>query len=112
MAAADLPAWASGISALAATAGTAAWLTYNERKKRKNEPTPSNDGATQVVAATFTERGLMERLISALTSVDGGVRDSTAVTTDLVKLLKAEAHRRDLEAEVRQALKDRGIIDP
>ena len=111
MAAADLPAWASGAIAIATTAGTAWWLKLNEAKKRREVPEEEANPA-QVVAATFTERGQMERLTTALVTVERAVVQSSTIMGDLVGLLKAEAQRRHDEAIIRQALKDRGIIEP
>lgn len=111
MAIAELPAWLSGLSALAASAGAAWWLTYNERKKRKEDGAGGSDPASQVVAATFTERALMEKLITALIAVEATVRDSHTITVRLVALLQADEQRRHDEAVVRAALRERGILE-
>lgn len=110
MAAPDLPAWASGLSALVASAGAAFWLTWNERKKRKDDPAAVAPEA-QVVAATFTERSLMERLIVALTKLEVAVERSADCTEEVAAQLKAEQHRRELAAEVEQALRRQGMMD-
>lgn len=68
--------------------------------KRSGPVTSTLEG--DVVAASFTERAQLERLIGALATVN-------ETMGDLASLLRAEAqHRRD-EAVVREALRARGI---
>lgn len=83
--------------------GVSGWITGKKRG-------PSTEN-TEVVAATFTDRGLMEALTAALRDTIAAVKASTGETTKLVDLLEADAHRREIEAEVRQVLRDRGIVE-
>lgn len=106
----ELPAWLQGIAAIAATAGTTWWLTLKERKERKATPAPL-DAQAQVVAATFTERGQMERLTLAMNDSTRAVLTNTAEVTELVTLLRADAQRRHDEAVIREALRKRGIME-
>ncbi|HEY9250907.1 MAG TPA: hypothetical protein VIO38_17320 [Rariglobus sp.] len=78
---------------------------------RRDKKTPPHSMDGDVVAATFTERSLMERLTSALLDVRTAILASTAETARVADLLEQDAHRREIEAEVRQALKGRGIVE-
>lgn len=112
MDASEVPSWVQALGALIGTSFVAGALTLKERKKSKQEPLVEPGAAgTSVVAATFTERGQMERLISSIQQLDGTVKDSTACSHELVLLLRADAHRREVQAEVAQALKRKGIIE-
>lgn len=106
----ELPAWLSGAVALASTAGTTWWLTRKERKTRGDDVMPA-DASTSVVAATFTERSLMQNLTAALVALNGTIHTSNEVSGELVELLRADAHRREVETEVREALRKRGILE-
>lgn len=109
----DAPEAPNAVSllALSFSGGVAALVAWFERRSRKREPAEPTT-PNQVVAATFTERGQMERLTTALVSVERAVTASNEKTGELVDLLQAEAQRRHDEAIVRQALRDRGIIEP
>lgn len=106
----SLPLWAQQLGGLILTVATAIGLTWSERRKRKVEVATATDHpGAQVVAATFTERGQMERLISALVAADMGVRENTEHVQRLTGLLERDFHRREVDAEVRQELRNRGI---
>ncbi len=85
--------------------GIGGWL------QGKRGPKPGNSMDGDVVAATFAERGLMEKLTAALIGATSAISASTAQTARVADLLEKDAHRREVEAEVRQALKDRGIVE-
>lgn len=68
----SLPVWAQQLGGLILTLATAIALTWNERRKAKSEVAPA-DGASQVVAASFVEKRLMERLIEAVAALNGNV---------------------------------------
>lgn len=103
-----LPDWMLSIAALIGTVIAAA-VAYKGKPPEKS--LPASGTTTQVVAATFTERGQMERLITALVATESAVRASTECTKKLVGLLEAEAHRREVQAEVEHALRRGGIIE-
>lgn len=110
MAASELPAWATGITALVATAGTAAWLQLKERKTRKDVPTAASPEA-QVVAATFTERSLMERLIAALLAMNETLAGHHDEVKRLNGHLEQERHDREIAKAVREAVeRERGKL--
>lgn len=106
-AAAALPDWLLSLGALMGTIGAAA---FAYKGKPAEKALPASDATTQVVAATFTERAQMERLITAMQALDATLRAATECSHELVVLLKADAHRREVQAEVEMALKHRGII--
>lgn len=69
--------------------------------KGKRSGLPATEHS-EVVAATFVERSLMESLIRSLNA-------STEMTGRLVELLEADAQRRHDEALIRDELRRRGI---
>jgi len=69
----NLPLWAQQLSAILLTLGTAMALRWNE--KRKPEKPAAPEGDTTVVAASFVEKRLMERLIEAVLALNGNVID-------------------------------------
>lgn len=77
-------------------------------KKKAAEPAvlPAN----QIVAASFTEKSQLDRLISVLDQVNRTVGESTEITERLVELLEEEKQRRHDEAVALRALRERGIV--
>lgn len=69
----DVPTWVSSVGALIGTTFVAGALAWNEgRKSRKKDPAPMA-GDTQVVAASFVDKSLLERLIVVMTSLNSSV---------------------------------------
>jgi hypothetical protein len=99
------------IAMASAGAFLAAIFAYKGKGGEKPELTSGGNAATQIVAATFTERGQMERLTSALVAVELAVRASNVSTDRLVELLEAEAQLRHDQAVIRDALRQRGIVE-
>ncbi|GEM70923.1 hypothetical protein SAQ01S_06890 [Sphingomonas aquatilis NBRC 16722] len=67
----SLPVWAQQLGGLILTLATAVALTWNERRKAK--AVPVSDGAAEVVAASFVDKRLLERLIEAVAALNGNV---------------------------------------
>lgn len=67
----SLPVWAQQLGALFITLATAVGLTWSERRKAK--AVPVSDGAAEVVAASFVDKRLLERLIEAVAALNGNV---------------------------------------
>lgn len=71
----SLPVWAQQLSALIVTLMTAIGLRWAEKRKlgRVDEVTPQGNGEAQVVAASFVEKRLMERLIEMLGAMNANI---------------------------------------
>lgn len=82
----------SSVLALAFAAGTAALVSWFERRKVKKEPEAKQGGEAQVVAASFVERRQMEDLINATKTVDGTMR----VLTGHVEKLNERMHEDEI----------------
>lgn len=67
----SLPVWAQQLGGLILTLATAVALTWNERRKAK--AVPVSDGAAEVVAASFVDKRLLERLVEAVAALNGNV---------------------------------------
>ncbi len=107
MDAASAPEWLPSLAMGVGTA-VAAFVAY---RKGADKEQPAGNVTTQIVAATFTERAQLDRLIGALATVNESLGDSTEIMRELVGLLQAEAQRRHDEAVIREALRLRGITE-
>ena len=77
--------------------------------KRSGPATSTLEG--DVVAASFTERAQLDRLIGALGCVNETLSEMLECERELVTLLSADAQRRHDEAVIREALRLRGITE-
>ncbi|QDZ07443.1 hypothetical protein FPZ24_08090 [Sphingomonas panacisoli] len=84
---------------------------YLSGRKRVADGGQAETADMHVVAASFTDKRLLEELISILGCVNETVGSSAEITGELVELLKADAQRRHDEQVVRQALRERGILE-
>lgn len=108
MDAANAPEWLLSIAMAAGTA-VAAFTAY---KRGGGEKTVSGtEAATQIVAATFTERAQLDRLIGALGTLNETLSDTNDCTGELAGLMRVEAQRRHDEQVIRDALRARGIME-
>lgn len=64
----SLPLWAQNLSAIVLTLGTALSLRWAEKRK-EGKSLPHDTGDAQVVAASFVEKRLMERLIEVVAAL-------------------------------------------
>lgn len=101
------PDWLLTVAVLLGTS-IAAFVSY---RKGGDKGVPAGEAHTQVVAATFVERDQMERLIVGVVALNGTLAQANDCTDELIGLLKADAHRREVAAEVEQALRNRGVIE-
>lgn len=67
----DVPVWVQSVGALLGATVAAGAISWNERRRDRDKSPPHAPGDAQVVAATFVEKGLMERLIVATTTLHG-----------------------------------------
>lgn len=74
--------------------------------KRATTQAPAVEG--EVVAATFTERAVLERLIAALVAVEATLTEHHEEVRKLNGHLEHERHDRELAKAVRDALDERG----
>ena len=73
----SLPVWAQQLSALIVTLATAIGLRWAEKRKigkaEEAAPVAAGNGEAQVIAASFVEKRLMERLIEMLGAMNGNL---------------------------------------
>lgn len=62
-----------------------------------------------VVAASFTERAQLERLIGILSAVNETLLSNNDCNRKMLALMEADAHRREVAAEVELELRKRGV---
>ena len=62
----SLPLWAQQLGSILLTVGTAVAILWNEKRKPKKPAETEGGDTAQVVAASFIEKRLMERLIEIL----------------------------------------------
>ncbi|WP_260928230.1 hypothetical protein [Novosphingobium sp. 9] len=93
---ADAASWVPlvGAGVGAAVAGFLGYKTGHAKEKPEYEPV--------LASATLSDGPLIRRLIDAIEGHTESLRDNN-------ELLRAEAHRREVDAEVREALRARGI---
>ena len=75
MDASDVPTWVQSIGALFGTAGTVAWLTWNERKKKKALPAVAEGEAT-VLSASMVDSRAVKTLVDVVSELKAEIRDS------------------------------------
>ncbi len=74
MDAGEVPTWVQSVGALFGTAGTVAWLTWNERKKKKAAP-PVAEGEATVVAASMVDSRSIKSLVDMVAELRAEIRD-------------------------------------
>lgn len=97
---AQLPEVANWLSTAATAVGIAIAAAFAYFKK---SPAPKPAEELAVVSATFSDRKTIEGLTAAL-------RENSECLTRNSDLMEAEAHRREVDAEVREELRKRGVI--
>lgn len=98
----SLPTWAQQLGALIVTVASAVGITWVEKRKRKDEPVAHPAGDAQVVAATFVEKGLMERLIASTSALHGEIVTLNGHVADLNERMHDEEIVRAAAARMRE----------